>query len=505
MKTNRLTPLLAVILVTLLNFGCTSGLDEDITYPATAEFAIPLVNADFRIADITDNTEGNTSVRVDADGKVTVLYEGELVRNFASSLFPPFPGIFDNVLTDTFSLLELPLSDKYIINKAVFKKTNMFFRFTNQTNENIIVTVNIPKMTKNGESWRQTYLVPPTGTGIHNTPLSSIDGWRIETTDNKLAFQYFAINGQGERLKLDYAAMRFDVLEFSYIEGYFGNEVFEIQGNIISVGLFKNWISGGMDFDNPSVAVRVENAFGFPVRSRFNNLRLTTVNGNSFDLQSELLTTGINFDYPRLNEIGQVKNTFFAFDKTNSNLRELFNDKTVQISYDIDAIANPDNDQNIIGFISENSFFSVNVAVEVPLLGKANQFTLGERFTYDFSDVSELEYAEFKSIVQNDFPIDIRVQAYFEDQNGAVLDSLFAEAPLLMPSAQLGNEGKTIPGSPFVDFEEFNSARLQKLRSARSIFVKTSLNNPTAISSPLWIYDDYKIGFKLGVITKPSR
>ena len=472
---------------------------SDLNFVTDQEFAIPLIDSKISILDVADQAGGNVSVRIDADGRVTVLYNGELVRNQASDVFPPVPGILPNILTDSVTNLKLPIPDKFEIRKAIFKKTNMFFRFDNVLNEAIIVTMKIPAMIRDGKAFEKVYLVPPAIIPIpYITPFENLEGYQLTSADNTIRFEYDARRPNGERIVFDYAEMRFDVIEFSYVEGYFSNETFEIEGDIINVGVFNKWLRGGMDFEDPKVRIDVENSFGFPVRSKFNKVRLTTFSGNEFDLVSDFIQSGVDFDYPRVNEIGVVKFGSFSFNKDNSNLREIFNDKTIRVSYDIDAVANPDADRSITNFVSQESYFSVNAAVELPLQGRANNFTLGDTFNLDLSDFDQFATAQFKSITTNDFPADIQIQAYFISGTDQVLDSLFASGPLKMSAANLSGTGKTTPGLPQTNFIDFDEVRFENLKNTKKVYAIVSLNNTSQTNQPLWIYDDYALGFKLG-------
>jgi hypothetical protein len=139
---------------------------------------------------------------------------------------------------------------------------------------------------------------------------------------------------------------------------------------IIDVSLFDKWKSGKFNFEDPKISLSVESNFGLPVRSKINTLSLTSISGNTVNLESQYVTEGINFNYPLFSEIGQVKTTEFYFDKTNSNIKQIFNEKTKSIAYDIDAVVNPDKDTLNKGFITSTSYFVVNVSVEVPLHGQ---------------------------------------------------------------------------------------------------------------------------------------
>jgi hypothetical protein len=488
-------------LIILFSNGCIDqAAYENIELGGERTFAVPLVDSRVSVSSIAEEVQGNTSVLIGSDGKLTVFYNGEVVRNNSTVLFPPLPGIVDNVLPDTNSLLPLPLDPQYKITKANFGKTNMFFRFLADDTDDYIVKVKIPNMTKDGKSFEIDYelnykgQVPPE----YYTFLTNIDGWTITPEENKIRFIYEAYNSNGERVKFDYAAMKVDQLIFGYVEGYFSYHVFDIEGSNIGVSLFESWVRGGMDFENPKMSINVENAFGFPVRSKVNYIRLETLSGQEFELESQYINQGIDFGYPTIQEVGEVKLSGFSFDNSNSNLRQLFNEKVVNVTYDIDALANPDNDESISNFVDSSSFFSVKVALEVPMHGKANDFTLKQESEVDFTDLQEIHSATFKSIITNDFPTDINLQMYFKSQDGQILDSLFENGKILIEAAPLGTDLRTEGESKREAFEVFDSERFSHIMDAVKVETQISLNNTSQSQESLWIYDDYEIGLRLG-------
>lgn len=88
-------------------------------------------------------------------------------------------------------------------------------------------------------------------------------------------------------------------------------------------------------------------------------------------------------------------------------------------------MVNPEKDTTIKGFITGDSYFVVNVAVEVPLNGSVNQLVVTDTLEIDLDDFESVQSAEFKSITSNDFPADMRIQVFFLDENGNSIDQLF--------------------------------------------------------------------------------
>ena len=318
-----------------------------------------------------------------------------------------------------------------------------------------------------------------------------------------MTFKYEAVLTNGKKIKLDNIFMNFDVLKFSYIEGYLGFQTFPVQGNFINVGLFNPWLSGSFDFEDPKITISVDNSFGIPVRSNINKFQLTSVTGKTVNLQSPNITSGINYVYPSFDEIGSLKTTYFEFNKNNSNIREIFNEKTKNISYDLNAIVNPDQDTTIKGFITHDSYFLVKIAVEVPLQGSLNKLVITDTVNIDLDDFDKVQTAEFKVITSNDFPADIRVQSYFMDENNKNIEQLFVGDGISLPPAPLQANGITTPGQDKTDLIDFDQNRFNKIRNSKKIVIVGYINTTgSELKKPLWIYDRYSLGLKVGAKLK---
>jgi hypothetical protein len=475
----------------------TLGLSDD-----AYSFAIPLVNTRITVGRLAEQSTGNAGIRIDSDGKATVLYNGEVLRKSAAAIFPPFPGLIAYNIPDTLSTIQLQFNNSYLIKKAIFQDTKINFYFQHNYPQDVKVTMRILELTKNGKVFEQTYNVPYKQTLPVSTitdPLS-IDGYTLLSNNNSLTFQYVATLPDGSRIKLDQAQMNYDVIKFSYIDGYLGYHVFAVDGNIIDVGLFNPWLSGSFDFQNPKITLSVDNAFGLPVRSRINKMELTSITGKQVKLESPFVTTGIDFAYPSFSEQGKIKTTNFDFNRNNSNIRDIFNEKTKTISYDISALVNPERDTTIKGFITGDSYFVVRVAVEVPLLASVNQVVIGDTLDIDLSQQDEVVSAEFKAITTNDFPADLSVQAFFLDDQGNPIEALFAGAGYTLPAATLAANGKTMPGKENTLLVPMDSERYQRIRHSKRVAILGTINTTgSERQEPVWIYDNYGLGVRLGV------
>jgi len=469
------------------------------------EIALPLVNTKATVGGITEASDINSNIRIDPTGKVTVLYNGEVINGSSASIFPPFPGIEPLRMTDTFTNVEIFDPARYQIRKAIFKDTKIYFRFENNQPQDVDILLTIPELTKNGQAFTKNFKVDFKGSLPAKliTEQISVDGWSLIGKNNSLTFHYTATMEDGQVVRLDVAEMYFDVIRFAYIEGYLGHHDFVLKGSVIDIGLFDKWKSGSFDFEDPKIAIAVENTFGLPVRSRVNKMELTTITGKTVVLESPFITTGIDFAYPPLSEPGAVKTTYFTFDRTNSNIREVFNEKTKSITYDISALVNADRDTTIKGFITDNSRFSIKVAVEVPLLGSVNQVVVADTLDIDLNDFEEVEEAEFKAITTNDFPADMIIQADFLDENKQLIDRLFEGEGFKLDAATLLPGGRTVPGAEKTSFIKYDKDRFSRVKGARKLALYGRFNTTGAQDNKsLWIYTDYGIGLKMGAKIK---
>ena len=490
----------------LMTYSCSDFQDVNSIEKAEEEIelAVPLINTEFSVNNFTgDNGPENVTIRVDQDDRVTLVYNGDVVRQPVTAVFPPVP-FFEFPILDTLFTVPVPFAPDQRVDNAIFGNTNLTIKFKSQFEEDVQVKVTIPQLSKDGEIFEVDLNVPYEGTAPvdYLSPLISIQDWTLASENNVITINYDARTADGQRQKFEEASMAFDVILFEYIEGYFGSEIFDIKGDFIPIGVLDNWVSGGLSFVDPKVKVFVENTFGFPVRSIFNSMQVVTTTGETLNMESEIIDNNVDFAYPALDEPGVVKITEFSFNKDNSNIVDLFKEKVVRVTYDIDAGANPDMDETITGFVNAESYFLVSVDVELPLEGTVNNLVLQDTLDLDLADLADVTSAEFKSVIANDFPADITLQSYFYDENNVLIDSLFEER-LVLPAANLdGVSGKTVPGEDVITFTDFDETRVDALEKGKKVLVNVKINTEQASSGPLWIYNDYAIRFKLGAKLK---
>jgi len=470
------------------------------------EVAIPITNTKISVAKIANSSSSNTALLVGTDGKVSVVYRNDnvLTKN-AAAIFPPFPGLFPYLLTDTISIVPIPIFNTQNIRKAIFKDTKINFYFESSLRSDVKIVLRIDELSKNNIKFSKEFNLKYTNilpVSIQSEPIS-VDGYTFQSETNTMTFRYEAILPDGKKIVLDKAWMGYDIIKFAYIEGYLGYQVFPLEGSIIDVGLFNQWQSGTLNFEDPKISIILDNAFGIPVRSQINKFELTSITGQTTTLQSPFLVSGIDFDFPKINEVGAIKTTRFEFNKNNSNIRDIFNEKIKTITYDINALVNPNQDQNSNGFVTENSYFIAKVAVEVPLFGSLSELVISDTIDVQLKELENVSEIEFKTITANDFPADLTIQAYFLDDNNRRLEQLFDSNGLTMAAANLLPDGTTSSGAEKTTITTFDNNKCKTIKTANKMVIVGTINTTNSnVKRPLWIYDNYGITFKCGAKLK---
>ncbi|MGB1216567.1 MAG: hypothetical protein ACPG5P_01755 [Saprospiraceae bacterium] len=480
------------------------------------DYATALLTANVRIDDIVGELDSNTTVELDADGLVHLIYRGKFTQRSTDDILAGIPQL-PVPLTDTFVTLPYPSPAGMSLDFLILKTANINYSCRSNETEDVDLMVEIPELTDpvTGNTYKHFNVItfdgsaPSNGSGVMN-----LAGYKLQpNAGGNITIRYVATKADGTRVLLSNFFSLFQNFQASYAEGYLGNQVYDdLDSDTIIIDFFDRWISGGITFADPVININVENSFGFPVRSTFNTMGVWSEDGSITQLNSAALSAGIDFAYPTLpNEVGEVKETSFQIDKDNSNIVSLFSTRPIAIDYNLEALGNPDNDTNITGFITDSSFFSVNVYVDLPIHATANLFTISSDIEIENAIDEEYEYVDYlklKIVTENRIPVEGALQFYFEDDMGNKLDSLF-DVPLnqLLPDHKIMDAADTdatgasistayneieidIPRDKFDSFLNMTNATL----------VTVLNNNPGTVVKFFGENDvDIKIGVKAGI------
>lgn len=444
----------------LLMVGCSLPTTEDFQLDGT--YAIPLINDRITFQQIAGESE-RFDILVSTNGGLTLRYKSQLFSEKIEELLPSIPSIGEVPILDSLTSFPLAASENFVITKAIFNGDEMRFRYTHDQDEILKINMQIPELTKNGEIFEFDYELVPQGTlpFTEFTQSFDLEGYEFNSEENILTFRYDARNPAGERIVLTFAAMSFNQLKFKYAEGSFERTIYDLVGDSIVVDVFNVWKSGEIEFEDPKISFDVHHAYGFPISLRINEVFLKTIDNENKSLSGDQLNKEIPLAFAALNEVGKIYETNILFDKSNSNITTLFNEKVKYIDFDVDAIINPSGDLEIKGFVSDESFFALDVNLDIPLRQKVNNLLLSDTIEIEGLLPDIFSFAELKIITQNTYPIDASFNLLFLDESNVVVERLFGDDPLLMNTSEEQTR-----------FVELDASQITKLKNSKKILIE---------------------------------
>ncbi|MEO1257705.1 MAG: hypothetical protein AAFZ15_02880 [Bacteroidota bacterium] len=505
-----------IISLLFLALGCKINelTDAEIT-SGEAEFAIPLGKMTATVEELLDNFDELTEVEINDDGTIHLVYRGDVLTQYAeeflteaSQSIPPIIPVLDT------NFFVLPFSSPEVleVDRAIYKSGTVSIGVESTEYVGPVkLKVVLPQVKKEGipltfETVFESPVVgafPDAGQELPNMA-TDVSGYELIPENGEITVEYEAVTeaGAGDTIILDVVSLINPNIAFSYFEGYLGNEKYSGSRDTIEIDFFESWTQGDVFFEDPTITIFIENSFGVPTRSVIDIFDIITVDGQRIPLQSEFIDTvdGIDFPYPLNN--GEIASLAFDFDTTNSNIDQVLGSRPIALDYEVDARMNPDTNVTLRGFISEESFYNIQVEVDLPLHVRASGFGISDEFEIDLSDLDSVLEAEFKVVADNGTPLHIVGQAYFVDGTGAILDSLYEDGPsVLVGAAVVDDDGNVIAPSTETSFAIFPAEQFAKVRTAEKItldaFFSTSNDGQQPVRAKAGQEAEIRMGLRL--------
>jgi len=504
-----------ILLAVVFSFtGCQDFEDlsniEGATYDAA--YALPIVNSRLSIRDALESTGDLAALYIDEEGVIHFEYRGDIIAQNSDTLFARINESLDGELIPLIAQrigLPLETAEGAEFDRLKIKQGQLVWGYQNAHPEPVTVTLTFPDLYKDGEPLQLTGSAAGYDGEGSLSPYSNLfnpydlAGTEIITAQgtDSIYVEYELIREGGQEDTIAFGGITLSDLAFSYMEGYFGTEVQAGGRDTIIIDFFDDWVKGDIYFADPTVTFRVENSFGIPTRSRVNLFNVFTVRGETLPLEGELIDNGIDFVYPGLDEVGETYVERYVFNKDNSNIDEILGAGPLAIDYDVDAITHPDSNRNIRGFLTDSSYYQVDVEVDLPLYGSAVDFLSQDTIDLSLGELGqEVHKAEFKMVTQNELPLNVSIQGYFLDEQGVVLDSLFTGEQLIMEGAAADDNGISTNIAEKVTFIDYTEDRFDRIRPAASMHIVATFTTTGEGAKNVKLLADQGVDVKIGAI-----
>ncbi len=504
MRKNSAFTLTGLLLIIFMFSACQKLDDlnsiEDIDY--NAEFAIPLINTAASLEDIIEGEDIGSMLLIDDNGNMRIAYETEGFSQNGQDFFSEMPS-FPIALPSNSVTVPFPTFENIRLQKGKLKAGLINFDIVSNHTENINVKITIPNMVKNGQMFEATAMLDfqgssPTYAAI---PAISLEGYTLNIVDGMITMNYEATNNAGNPVNLVITGMA-EAWTFSHIEGTWGRKTITLQRDTLYVDLYENAINGKINFEDPKVYLNIKNSFGFPVMIKVKNFKIKGEDGSFVHLESSLIDDGLLVDYPAMTAQGTSATTTFTFDQHNSNIKEILSTTPRKLIVEIDAILNPDNDLEQVGFAMEESKIEVNAGIELPIYGSASGFSIEKDADIDMSQVDEVAEAEFKLIANNELPVGMDLQFYFVNSAGEVIDSIFDNTQNLLEAAVVNVFGDVVDAAEKTSFIPVSADRMIKIRESEKVIMNATFNTANGGDTAVRVLSTQEVQAKLGLRLK---
>lgn len=509
---NQLLPLALL----LLTFSCVDldSLEKAKLPVYQAEFAVPLVNSRLTMEDILAVDQSIGELEIGQDGTLQLVYRGAVLNRESSEILEQFQASFPPFIPITSKSQRIPLSliNGLDVDQLIFKTGSFSYYLENANDQAIQVNFEFSSLIKEDGMPLRFSVNLDANDGGSIRPFSTnqdapidLSRYRLVPENNEIVLQYTAQAPDGTPLNASNFAIGLGDLDFSFVEGYLGQVPFSGGRDTVNIDFFETYTNGEIYFADPSVRFFIDNSFGVPTRAIVNDFFVETLSGHQLLVESPLIESGVEFPFPTLQQIGQTAKGEVLVDGNNSNIDTLLSAQPIRVVYDVDALINPEANPAISGFITDSSFFNVQMEVLIPLFGRADRFTATDTLDFDIGNIEDIITAEFKIITENELGVDVAVQAYFLDDQKNVIDSLFTDLVPLVKGAVVDQAGVSTASTSVTTFVNFDEARVEKVQQAPFLVIEAQFSTETNGQQSVRIQNTQGISVRIGAILGVSN
>ncbi|OIP01192.1 MAG: hypothetical protein AUJ98_05285 [Bacteroidetes bacterium CG2_30_33_31] len=397
-------------------------------------------------------------------------------------------------------------SNGELVDSIFVKHGSLDFEITTNINHESTVQIIIPELTRYGVTFIQNIKIPSAG-GASHTVLASFP-LNLYTArfqhpngnDNKLSefvkvMVKFGPHPDNSPYNM-YVKQSVRNVTYYNAYGYFGQYNFNIDQGSLGMSLFDNSTIDQIFLEDPKLHLKFYNSFGLPIKINMDELYVEK-DGIKKNFISTLLS---NLVIGAATSQKTFDTTVFTFDKSNSNIVDIFNFQPTKMVFKESCTTNPAGGINN-NFVFDNSKVYVDAEIELPMYGRTLNFTLKDSGDLNIEKVAGVKSAELRFNLSNMFPADAYVQFYLADSNYVILDSLLPYNEQLLISALVGPPPEYRTYSPLnkTTVVVLSGDKLNTLFNSKKIIFAAKLSTSEQGQKVVKIYSDYGIDIKLAL------
>lgn len=504
---------LSLLFLLLVLLSCRDEIEDLTTIDElrfTAEYAVPLIDSEVSLEELIGDIDDIVSLTVDPDGLLRFRYTGELPPVGSDQIFATLEPLTQGIIlpiTQQRQSVPFPLPDDLRLDELRLKGGTLRYSLPNTYEQAVRINLSVPTARRGEERLEVSGELPAySGSGTPPTlanPDDPIDlsGYVLDLTDDSLFLEYRISDLEGNALAPSQQTLvALENLSFSYVEGYLGRAIYPGESSRVDIDFFESYQGGEVFFADPSITVTLRNSFGVPSRAVVDRLNVITLEDDTLAVTGEAITNGFDFNYPLTP--GRTVLTTFVFDRSNSNLPEVFSARPVAVDYAISAIINPDGDTSITGFLTDTSAYSARVDVELPLVGSAQDFTVSDTFEVDLSidEFSDLVDLELRLTTDNSLPFDLVLTGIFVNAEGQPLTNLTDGPAIIVRASPVDSDGNSTGVTSTTNDFLYTEEQVDLIRESSQLVLTSTFATSNQGMDFVRIRDEQRLRVRLGAI-----
>jgi len=533
MSPTKLLSRFVLMLLLIHMASCIKSEDFDFNKLAQLEWnpkmAVPLVSSELSMMDMIKQTGDSSNFEIDNQGFVTLVYKDRLftIKPMADFVIPPSSFSISHTFTaleaaaigsgTPFSIpfqqdIKLTPADSIRIDSLIYGKGDLTLTISGNVTNNGSIALSIPDAKKNGVALNATFT--PLANGVKTIDLS---GYKFDLTKVAGKPSTFRLSATititnspagsittGKTINFNFAQ---NTESIKVISGYLGRFYLIKDQKAVNINLFNNAFKiGTFNLENPYFIFTFRNSIGLPV-----NLKFTDLSGKSSEdgtivnlVPNAGIPNPINVISPLYGDPDPVKVSTLRIDNvgTGGKISDLLNAlKPGFLIYNLYSLTNPNGDVSE-NFLRDSSKLEVDVEFGLPLSGYVKDFAIQDTFDFKFDNIEDIESLMIRTIIDNEFPLEAKMQVYFTDANFVKLDSLVTTPTpadqIIIRAAQVNlTTGQLLSSTKKITDFNLPKTRINKIVGAEKILVKALLNTSGSATQNIKIYDFYKMSVKI--------
>jgi hypothetical protein len=398
-------------------------------------------------------------------------------------------------------IIDFNLQEGAEIKQIQFESGSFDYNINSSMDASLNVHLTLPSAQQNNTIPTKDIQIPANGNISGNWDISNMS--MDLSTDNLQAFNRIPISFQTEISESNQfisfdssnqitAQFQTSNIRLASATGYLGQQQYSFNPDSISIDLdFLKKLKGELVLDDPEMSLNYKNGFGVPLQANINFVALNLEKGSSQPLN----LAPISFLSPSI--MGQNVYGTVTIDKNNSSIVDFLSLRPDQINYSGSLVTNPNGRES--NFVSRDASFTASADIRIPLILQANQLQFSDTIT-DLRISKEdfpAESGTIKAIVNNGFPIEVKMQLSFPDSiTGQTLTTLdFGK----IASATVDQSGKVSSPAQSELNIEIGKDFFDKVGRANTgiIHVETTTFNNGDV--PVQLFSDYKFKVSVGI------